>query len=258
MNPTGPAQLADDTAGELVRAAVAVANLCDERREARGAVTAEDLVDELRSAIAERLLEMMQVFDADDVNSMILHLAEAIDTIGFGDGLEMRDTWVFRRWADPRAFMHDEPVLVGDLQAAQADLLRAGVVVLDDLCERGERTITAAGPTADHVRDALVDVAPGASVDWAGPAPRRLTSVPCGGYRHRGGNLLRVWVPVEQDGHVDEVIVAEDDEQVVVLAVVCTRGAPRVRVRHEEPHRVWLREPLGDREVVDGVTGRPL
>jgi hypothetical protein len=257
LNPTDPAELAAATAYELVRAAVAVANLCDERREGRGPASAEMLVDELSAVIAERLAPMMQVYDSDDVNTMILHVGEAIDAVGFGDSLDMRDVWVFRRWADPNAFVHREPQLDEALEHARADLLAAGVVVLADETHRGDRTISASGPTADATRTALAEVVPLARLDWVGPGPRRLRPTPCIACRPRDGDL-RVWLPLRGDGHVDEILVAEDDERVVVLAIMCTSEMPDDEPPLACPYRVVLAEPLGDREVIDGATGEPI
>jgi hypothetical protein len=67
-----------------------------------------------------------------------------------------------------------------------------------------------------------------------------------------------VSVPLEHTGHIDEIVVAEDAESVVVLAIVCTPAMPGIGLHHDEPHRVWLAEPLGDRQVIDGATGRTL
>lgn len=209
LNSIDPSRLAQDTADVLVRAAVSIANLCDERRHERDVVSAEQLVDELCDALAERLVPMMQVFDPDDLNTTILLMGEAIDHVGFGDGLDMRDVSVFRRWADPLAFLHEPSALGDDVDAAGADLLREGVIVLEDESHRGARTITAAGPGADRVRAALTAVAPDATVDWVGSTPRRLTPVPCASYQPREEHVLRLYVPLEDAAHVDEIIVAE-------------------------------------------------
>ena len=256
LNDTDPAALARDTARQLVRCAVAVANLCDEQRPNAGA--SELLVERLEATIAERLDLMMQAFDGDELNSMIVLMAEAIDNVGFGDGLDMRDVWVFRRWADPIGLEHEPAELAEDVVPARAGLLRNGVVVLDDIEHRGVRTIVASGPTADRTRTAVEDLLPGATVDWAGPTPRRLRPARCTGFRRRAEDLLRVWVLLDHGEHVDDLIVAEDDEQVVVLAVACTPADGPHGLRHHEPFRVWLRAPLGDRTVVDGLTGEPM
>lgn len=56
--------------------------------------------------------------------------------------------------------------------------------------------------------------------------------------------------------HIDDVLVAEDDEQVVVFATVCTPLINGERHLMEGPHHVYVERPLGGRKVYDGVTGR--
>jgi hypothetical protein len=57
------------------------------------------------------------------------------------------------------------------------------------------------------------------------------------------------------DEHVDDIVVAEDATAVVVLATVCTPVTGEPGACCEVPCHVWLDEPLGRREVVDGVSG---
>ena len=56
--------------------------------------------------------------------------------------------------------------------------------------------------------------------------------------------------------HIDDVLCEEGDHTVVVYATVCT--PVHVRERHvcDCPHHVYLETPLGERRVIDGVTGR--
>jgi hypothetical protein len=60
------------------------------------------------------------------------------------------------------------------------------------------------------------------------------------------------------DEHVDDIVVAEDDACVVVYGIVCTSVAGSGRDAYEGPWRVYLERPLGDRMVIDGVTGSPV
>lgn len=59
------------------------------------------------------------------------------------------------------------------------------------------------------------------------------------------------------DEHVDDIVVAEDATTVAVLGTVCT---PETGGREccEVPCHVYLERPLGDRAVVDGLTGQPV
>jgi hypothetical protein len=70
--------------------------------------------------------------------------------------------------------------------------------------------------------------------------------------------MLRVYVPVEHDAHVAEILVAEHDEIVTVYATVCVSAWAGLGPRRHEPHRVPLEQPLGGRAVYDGVTGERL
>ena len=60
------------------------------------------------------------------------------------------------------------------------------------------------------------------------------------------------------DEHVDDIVIAEDDACVVVYGIVCTTVAGTARDAYEGPWHVYLDRPLGDRMVIDGVTGSPV
>jgi hypothetical protein len=60
------------------------------------------------------------------------------------------------------------------------------------------------------------------------------------------------------DEHVDDIVLAEDDESVVVYGIVCTSVAGTNGRAWEGPWHVYLGQPLGDRAVIDGVTGSPV
>ncbi len=57
------------------------------------------------------------------------------------------------------------------------------------------------------------------------------------------------------DEHVDDIVVAEDDETVAVLGTVCTSVIGDTGETVECPTHVYLRRPLGDRRVIDGFNG---
>jgi hypothetical protein len=60
------------------------------------------------------------------------------------------------------------------------------------------------------------------------------------------------------DEHVDDIVVAEDDESVVVYAIVCASVAGTDGQAWEGPWHVYLGQPLANRVVIDGVTGSPV
>ena len=55
---------------------------------------------------------------------------------------------------------------------------------------------------------------------------------------------------------VHDIIVVEEDNTVVVSAVVCTPTTGVWREQFEGPFHVYLDEPLGERRVIDALTGR--
>jgi hypothetical protein len=78
---------------------------------------------------------------------------------------------------------------------------------------------------------------------------------PCLGYLEREPGRLQLRVELTGDEGVCEVEVEEDDETVAVFATVCgTPGKNGLDV----PVHVYLDKPLGDRRVVDLVSGRRL
>jgi hypothetical protein len=60
------------------------------------------------------------------------------------------------------------------------------------------------------------------------------------------------------DEHVDDIVVAEDDETVVVYGIVCASVAGTDGPAWEGPWHVYLGQPLAGRVVIDGVTGSPV
>ena len=59
--------------------------------------------------------------------------------------------------------------------------------------------------------------------------------------------------------HLDELLVAEDDERVVVYGTICTPIDPQLGGGEEEsPYHVYLDEPLGKRTVIDAVAREPV
>ena len=58
--------------------------------------------------------------------------------------------------------------------------------------------------------------------------------------------------------HVDDIIVAEDEQTIVALAIVSTSWACDGSQPCEVPFHVYLERPLGGRAVIDGCGGKPV
>ena len=88
------------------------------------------------------------------------------------------------------------------------------------------------------------------------PTPRRLAPRSCVAYCEREPGRLQVRLVVDRDEHIDDIVVIEDDDSVVVCASICspTTGARRDQI--DAPFHVYLEEPLGERKVVDALSGR--
>jgi hypothetical protein len=98
--------------------------------------------------------------------------------------------------------------------------------------------------------------------DGASTAPvlddtlRRLAARSCVGYCEREPGRLQLRFVVDVDEHMHDIVVVEDDDTVVVSAAVCTPTTGVWREQFEGPFHVYLDEPLGERRVIDALTGR--
>lgn len=143
--------------------------------------------------------------------------------------------------------------------AQRTKLLRAGVVLLDyDLGARHPWAIVT-GAGAERVERVVADeLGVAVDVEIAGDVPRRLMPRPCVGHMEREPGRLQLRFVLRGDEHVDDIVVAEDDESVVVYAIVCASVAGMDGQAWEGPWHVYLGQPLADRVVIDGVTGSPV
>jgi hypothetical protein len=93
------------------------------------------------------------------------------------------------------------------------------------------------------------------TVELLGDLPRRLERRQCVGYMEREPRRLQLRFAFCSDEHVDDVVVAEDERTVVVLATVSRPVCGEPRAWCEGPVHVYLESPLGDRTVIDAVSG---
>src|SRR3954451_20348566 len=88
--------------------------------------------------------------------------------------------------------------------------------------------------------------------------PREIRTRPCVGYMEREERRLQVRFVLAGDQHIDDIVVAEDENTVVVLGTVCVSvfgdGGEAVDCRAN----FCLRRPLGNRTVSDGSNGEPI
>jgi hypothetical protein len=138
-------------------------------------------------------------------------------------------------------------------------LLRAGVIVLEsDLDGRLPRVVVTGTGRERVERVVAEEFGTGVDVEIVGALPRSLLPRRCVGHMEREAGRLQLRFVLRGDEHVDDIVLAEDDEAVVVFATVCTSAARVEGDAWEGPWHVYLDRPLGDRLVIDGVTGKPV
>jgi hypothetical protein len=139
----------------------------------------------------------------------------------------------------------------------RTSLLRQGIVVLDAQLDGNSPCVTVSAP-APVDAEAIVREQFGADVEVyvAGPLPRELRPLYCVGHMEREPGRLQVRFVLRGDEHLDDIVVAEDDEAVVVLATVCVSAAGPRGEACDGPWHVYLDRPLGDRVVIDGHCGQ--
>jgi hypothetical protein len=140
--------------------------------------------------------------------------------------------------------------------AARAALLRQGIVVLEEDSSRGCRRVGVTGVGTERVCEAVSHrLGHGVEVEVLGELPRRIRPRRCVGYLEREPGRLQLRFVLSADEHMDEILVAEDEEGVIVLATVCTPAGGDPGERWEGPWHVYLDRPLEDRAVIDGCNG---
>ena len=147
-----------------------------------------------------------------------------------------------------------------DIAASQRTrLLGAGIVLLEAHLDGAKPSVVVAGAGEERVRLAIMDdLGAGVAVEIAGELPRRLIPRRCVGHMEREERRLQLRFVLRGDEHVDDIVVAEDDASVVVYGIVCASVAGTRGDAYEGPWHVYLERPLGDRVVIDAVTGSPV
>jgi hypothetical protein len=138
----------------------------------------------------------------------------------------------------------------------RVELLRHGIVVVDAQAgsERPRVAVTGAGlervqEVADRVLSTNVEL------EVLAATPRLIQPLRCRGHMEREAGRLQVRFVLRGDEHVDDIVVAEDEQTVVVFGTVCTAAGSEEGERCEVPYHVYLDAPLGRRTVIDGTTG---
>jgi hypothetical protein len=131
-------------------------------------------------------------------------------------------------------------------------LLRQGVSVLD--ARRGR--IAVAGVQEEETREIVAHrLGADTRIDFHPRAARRHRPLPCVGHMEREEKRLQLRFVLRGDDHVADIEVEEDGDSVVVFATVCSTVDEATNNEWEVPCHVYLEEPLGLRDVFDGVTG---
>ena len=247
---------ADDVAAELVRGFAAIDALLQEQYETNAWETPDRVAERLRTVIAQRLDEMVCVF-GDDIHAMSTLLAEAVDNLGRGESLDPWDALAFMapvEFRSHRVVLDADPDFSDDVEACRAQLLERCIVVLQER----DGTVMVSGAPPERAVSVVKEHLPGRDVEVAGEMPRQHRPVRCVSWRQKADDEIRVWVQHWTGEHIDEVVAAEDEEKIVVLAFVCSPAVTTGGHALCEPSRVHLRSPIGDRRVIDGLTRRPL
>jgi hypothetical protein len=242
-------------AAELVRGFAAVDALLQDHYERAMWQTPDRVAGELTHRIAKRLEDMEIVFGADELSAAAMLVSEAIDNLGNGEQLDPWDSLAFRAPVGPRAHgvtLTDEPRLSGDIRSAQAELLRRGVAILAEEEVNGRRVVTVSSYVREWGESAVADLLPALSAEWVGQTPHRIVPAQCESWQRKADDAIRVWVAVREHEHLVETRVAEDDEKIVVLAFVSTPSGCEPGQPHAEPATLYLDQPVGDRQVLDG------
>lgn len=115
------------------------------------------------------------------------------------------------------------------------------------------------GPEATSARESVVArLGDHVEVTWCGDIPREVRPRRCDGHMEREPGRLQLRYALQSEEHLDEIVVAEDDERVVVFGTVCTPIGLLPGHLDEGPYHVYLKSPLAGREVLDATADAPV
>ena len=101
-------------------------------------------------------------------------------------------------------------------------LLRQRIVVLSAEAHGKGLWVRVAGGHEEWVVAVVAQIGPDVEVEVCGRLPRRLRRRKCMGYMEREPGRLQLRYVLVGNEHLDDIVVAEDDEAVVVYGTICT------------------------------------
>jgi hypothetical protein len=115
-------------------------------------------------------------------------------------------------------------------------------------------------PDSRRARKAVADrLGKDVQVEVCGDERREVRPRECHGYVEREPGRIQLRYATLLDEHLNEILVAETDVQIIVFGTVCTPlDMPAPARREGSPYHVRLDKPLGERTVFDAVTDRPV
>jgi len=88
--------------------------------------------------------------------------------------------------------------------------------------------------------------------------PRRLAPRSFVAHCEREPGRLQLRLVLARDEHVDDIVVDEEEDCVTAFASICSPTTGAHPKQMEGPFHVYLERPLGERKVIDALSGRRL
>lgn len=137
--------------------------------------------------------------------------------------------------------------------------LREGVAVHSVHADEFGTRVYATGDDEERARGAIkARLGDDVEVTVCGDVRRGSVPRACVGHMEREEGRLQLRYVLREDEHLDELLVAEDDERVAVYGTVCVPCEPAIGDEVGHPYHVYLKGPLGQRAVFDAVAGAPV
>ena len=112
------------------------------------------------------------------------------------------------------------------------------------------------GPDKERAREAVAErFGEDVQVEVCGDEPREVRPLVCDGHMEREPGRLQLRYAMQDEEHMNSIVVAETDDEVIVFGTVC-RPVDLLPPGHlmGGPYHVCLDKPLGERTVIDAVT----